>query len=238
VANSLVPPRQLHDVLDMSRKLGRPTSRDKTLELIVVGAVSAVPGADYAGVSRGRRGRGAFTAVSSQDAPAKVLDDLQAELAEGPCVDAIWEAPKVYAPSLDNEDRWPRYAAKAVELGVHSSLSLRLYVEGDTLGALNLYAEKTDAFGPDSFALAELFSSHAALALTGADRTAGLQEALSTRDLIGQAKGILMQRFGIDAQRAFAMLVQASQQTNRRLADVAEWLATSITDPSDPGPLR
>lgn len=225
MSEPVVPSGRLHDALDVARKLGRCGNQEETLGLIVAGAVATVPGADYAGVSRWRRGGGITTAMSMPNPLVQELDELQAALNEGPCVDAIWVADQVHAPRLATDERWPRYARRAVELGVNASLSLRLYVEGDTLGALNLYSRTEDGFRADSFAFADLFSSHAAIALTGADRVAGLEQALRTRDLIGQAKGILMQRFGVDAQRAFAMLVQASQHSNTKLVDVAEWVA-------------
>jgi hypothetical protein len=104
-------------------------------------------------------------------------------------------------------------------------LSLRLYVRGDTLGALNLYASEPDAFTSDSEHIGALFAAHAAVAMSDAQRVQQLQIAADVRDLIGQAKGILMERYKLTAVQAFELLVRASQTTNTRLADIARHLA-------------
>ena len=103
-------------------------------------------------------------------------------------------------------------------------LSFQLYVERDNLGALNLYSRQPNSFDDDSEHIGLLFASHAAIAFADAEKVRHLVLAVSRRDLIGQAKGILMERFRISADQAFSLLIRVSQDNNRKLFDVAEEL--------------
>jgi transcriptional regulator with GAF, ATPase, and Fis domain len=152
---------------------------------------------------------------------------LQEELGEGPCLDAAFDQQTVRVPDMAHEERWPRFAAVAAEAGAASMLSFQLYVEKDNLGALNLYSYRPDAFDDESEHVALMFASHAAVAFADAQRIDQLNHKAATRDLIGQAKGILMERYNINADRAFAVLVRVSQHNNRKLRDVAEELVSS-----------
>ncbi|WP_232807111.1 GAF and ANTAR domain-containing protein [Geodermatophilus chilensis] len=149
---------------------------------------------------------------------------MQERLQEGPCLDAVWEEETVRVEDMRTETRWPRFAAGAVELGALSSLSFQLFVEGDGLGALNLYAREPHAFGEESEDVGLVLAAHAAVALAGAQQEQNLRRAVGNRDLIGQAKGILMERYRLTADQAFQVLARVSQQTNRKLVDVAEEL--------------
>jgi hypothetical protein len=133
----------------------------------------------------------------------------------------------VRVPDMGSETRWPKFARRAAEAGAASMLSLQLWVEGDNLGALNLYGRRPNAFDEESEQVGLLFVSHASVAMAGAQKRDQLAAGLATRDLIGQAKGILMERYQIDAQRAFALLVKVSQHHNRKLHDVAAELTTT-----------
>ena len=132
---------------------------------------------------------------------------------------------------MRTEQRLPRFAAEAVRLGVLSSLSFQLFVEGDDLGALNLYARAPHAFGEESEDVGLVLAAHAAVALAGARREDHLRRAVDNRDLIGQAEGILMERHELTADQAFQVLARVSQQTNRKLVDVAEELTRTGTVP-------
>jgi GAF domain-containing protein len=156
---------------------------------------------------------------------------MQDRVQEGPCLDAVWEQETVRVEDMRTETRWPRFAAEAVALGVLSSLSLQLFVEGDNLGALNLYARQPHAFGEESEDVGLVLAAHAAVAVAGARTEQHLRRAVSSRDLIGQAKGILMERYRISADQAFQVLARVSQQTNRRLADVADELTRTRSVP-------
>jgi GAF domain-containing protein len=128
---------------------------------------------------------------------------------------------------MRSEQRWPRFSARAAGLGVGSMLSIQLYVRGEDLGALNLYHDRAGGFDDESEHIGLLLASHAGVALAAAQRQESLRAAVDTRDLIGQAKGILMERHKITADRAFALLVQVSQASGRKLRDVADHLVSS-----------
>lgn len=161
------------------------------------------------------------------------LDALQERFGEGPCLDAVHEHTVVRVPDMEAERRWPRFAAEAKALGAASMLSIRLFVEGEKLGALNLFSRDIDAFDEESEEIASLVAAHAAVVLAGTQHADQLRDAAATRDVIGQAKGILMERYKITAAHAFLLLAQASSRTNTKLVRVAERLAATGDLPSD-----
>ena len=128
---------------------------------------------------------------------------------------------------MADEQRWPRFASRAATLGAASMLSFQLYVEGDNLGALNLYSGHPNGFDDESEQVGLLFASHAAVAFADARQLEHLSAAIATRDLIGQAKGILMERYSLDADQAFRVLTRISQHTNQRLHTIADELVTT-----------
>jgi hypothetical protein len=128
---------------------------------------------------------------------------------------------------MRQEERWPEFAQAAFEAGARSMLCFQLFVKGDNLGALNLYGEDVGAFDANSEQVGLLVASHAAVAFSDAQEIIQLNQALDTRDLIGQAKGILMERFKITPQQAFQVLTRASSETNTKLRDVADALTGS-----------
>ena len=109
-----------------------------------------------------------------------------------------------------------------LELGVRCSLSFQLFVHKDNFGALNLYGGEAGVFDDDSFLYGEILAQHAAVAMAGSQATEQMHRAIASRDLIGQAKGIIMERFRVDAVQAFALLTRLSQESNNKLLDVAE----------------
>jgi hypothetical protein len=205
---------------------------EQTLTEIVTAAVETIPGVDAGGISVTQDGE-ILSRHPTHPAITK-LDRLQAELAEGPCITAIEEPPDdgiVVADDLDGADgeRWPRFAPQAVEAGYHSMMSTQLSHEpGRMRAALNLYAGGPASFDADARVTAGLFGVQAAVLLYGSEHATNLQRAVDSRDLIGQAKGILMERFSVDDERAFAMLVRSSQDTNLKLVEVARWLHDEV----------
>lgn len=196
---------------------------DHTLELVVRGAVQTVPHVDEAGISLVTRDRVESHAPSSER--VNDLDQLQNQLGEGPCLDSIGQEQRIVVDdTAAATDRWPRYAAAAAERGIGSMMSFQLFAEKGSAGALNLYASRPHVFDESTADAGRLFAAQAALVLHGAQRIQGLHTALESRDVIGQAKGILMERFDVGQARAFSMLVESSQNTNMKLAKVAEWL--------------
>ncbi|GAA4916433.1 ANTAR domain-containing protein [Actinomycetospora succinea] len=210
--------------------IGKRSIRDREalLSQLVASAVSLVPPAVGGGLSRTSDGD-VHTSHATTGAVDE-LDLLQNELDEGPCVEAAERPPEngvMLARDLAGDDaaRWPRFAPRAVEAGFRSMLSVSLTGPRDgTRAALNLYAATPDAFDSTAIVTAGLFASHASALLYGADHAHDLGVALATRDVIGQAKGILMERFALDGDEAFALLVKSSQDTNVKLNDVARWL--------------
>jgi hypothetical protein len=201
--------------------------QDETLTRIVDAAIDTVPGAIGGGITRTEAGR--VRSSHSVDDQSRRVDELQAELGEGPCVSAAEEPPPsgvFVAQDLAGPDaqRWPRFAPRALELGVQAVMSVSLSVTRNRRSSLNFYSARPDVFDQHARLTAALFGLQAATLLYGADRAAGLNQALKTRDVIGQAKGILMERFDITDDAAFQMLVTTSQETNMKLHDVAAWL--------------
>jgi hypothetical protein len=117
-----------------------------------------------------------------------------------------------------------RFARRPLQLGVGSMLSFQLYVQQDDLGAINLYSGKADAFDDESENVGLLLASHAAIAMAGAQKQQDLSRAISMRDVIGQAKGILMERHKITGDEAFHVLIRTSQQVNIKLNEIARYL--------------
>ncbi|GHH69064.1 transcriptional regulator [Streptosporangium violaceochromogenes] len=194
----------------------------ETLDAIVAAAVATVPSAHYAGLMVVRR-REVDTWAAS-DEVVRHVDQTQYDTGQGPCLDAIHDHHTVRLADMTSERRWPKFTERVTRLGVMSMLSFQLYVQRDTLRALNLYSRTRGAFDDDSEHVGLLFASHAAVALSGAQQQEHLARAAAVRDLIGQAKGILMERHRVTADQAFALLVRASQRTNTKLADIARYL--------------
>jgi GAF domain-containing protein len=192
-----------------------------TLQRIVELAVEHLEACEYAGITTIEAGR-ISSPASSDDVP-RIVDRIQAEVGEGPCVDAIIEQEVFITGDLLSERRWPQFARRAhQETGVASILSIRLFVERDTMGALNLYSTEADAFDERDVALAAVFATHAAVAMSTARREANLERKAASRDLIGRAKGIVMALRHVGDEDAFALLREASQRLNVKLSAVAQ----------------
>ena len=209
---------------DFARRAQTEDDRGLMLDEVVRAAVQLIPGVDEASISVTIGRRDVSSQHPSGDLPAKV-DAVQTETGQGPCIDAAYEHETVRVPDMASEERWPKFAARASALGAASMLSIQLWVENDNLGALNLYSYTAGSFTDESEHVGLLFASHAAVAFAGADKVHHLNVALARRDLIGQAKGILMERFKITGSQAFNILVRVSQDSNRKLFDVAEELS-------------
>lgn len=209
---------------EVARLLLAEPSVDATMARIGQLAVETVDGCDHAGISliEGRK----VTTVGSSDRVPVLVDAIQYEVDDGPCLDAIRHHQVFLVGHLSADDRWPRFSRRAAEeTGVESMLALRLFVEEDTMGALNLYSKTPDAFEPEAQAMATVFAAHAAVALNAARREEQFHDALASRDVIGQAKGLLMAREGITADEAFETLRRGSQRLNIKLREVAERVA-------------
>lgn len=205
---------------DLARSWTAPSDLGGTLRNVTKAAVDLIPGADSADILTitGRRKYDSFAPTSAL--PAE-LDSVQAQFGEGPCVDAAADGSVTRSDDLENERRWPQFTREAVRSGVRSIVSFRLYTHSDVAGALNVLAMKAHAFGDEAVTVGEVLAAHAAIAVTSGQRESQLRSALVNRDLIGQAKGMLMERFSVGADQAFEILVKLSQTSNTPVAAIA-----------------
>ena len=193
---------------------------DTTLTRICELAVKTVDGCEAAGISiaEGKE----VTSRSTTDALPCIVDQIQSETQQGPCVDAIREHAVFITGSLSREERWPEFAKRAYdETGVQSILSLRLFAREDTMGALNLYSLQPHAFDERDVAVGSVFAAHAAVALATAKHDEQLENKSQSSDLIGMAKGIIIARQNVSEDEAFDILRRASQRMNVRLRELA-----------------
>lgn len=206
---------------EVARSLATSGDLQATLDTIVKLAVEHLNGCDFAGISliEGRK----ITSPASSNGVPRMVDCIQAEVDEGPCLDAIRQHEVFQTADLAAESRWPAFATRAhEETGIQSILSVRLFIEESTMGALNLYSTGRDAFDETDVALASVFAAHAAVAMSASRREENLERKAESRDLIGRAKGILMARSDLDDEQAFDLLRRASQRLNVKLVQVAE----------------
>jgi len=187
---------------------------------------------DFAGVLL-VRARKVIETAAATDPVIERADKLQMECQEGPCLEAIWHHDTIVVDDTRQERRWPIFAPMVAELGLRSILSVRLATSGQTLGALNLYSGTARVFDDDDVAVAQVFAQHASVALATAQKEEGLRRAIDARNLIGQAQGILMERYGLPASKAFAVLRRYSQDNNVKLRQVAERLIATRRMPGD-----
>lgn len=216
----------------VARDLEAQPSENQTLEGIVRAAVTTVPGVSEGGITQVNR-NGDVSVRTPTDERVAQCDKLQQELREGPCLNAIWQQHTVIINEMSSDARWPRFTARAAELGFGSLISFRLFIRDDSLGALNLYSAAGEHLNNEAEIIGEVFATHAAIALAGARHHRQMNEALASRDMIGQAKGLLMQRENVTGQQAFDMLVRASQASNIKLTDVAAWLIDEHENPGE-----
>ena len=215
---------------EMARSLEAQPDLEQTLDGIVHAAVLNIVGADHASITRVDAARHVTTLASTDDLVDRV-DRVQYEVDQGPCLDSIRYEATVRSDDLRAERRWPDFATRAADLGVLSMLSFQLFVREHDLGALNLYGAEVNAFDDTDEQIGLLLASHAAIAMIGAAAQHNLNIALRTRDRIGQAKGIMMERHKITDQQAFELLLRASRHTNQKLRDIAEEVASTGKEP-------
>jgi hypothetical protein len=214
------PRRDLARLLgDLAIEMQTQLDTESVLRTIAVGATAIVPGVRWAGISL-LQGRKVEARVPSDPIVMK-LDDLQSELGEGPCITTIREQQTVHVEDMAQPNDWPQFAEAALALGVHCSLTFRLFVREGTIGALNLYGGEAGVLAGDSLLYGEILAQHASVAMAGSQAADQFKRALASRDIIGQAKGVIMQEFRIGDAQAFALLTRLSQESNMKLMDIA-----------------
>lgn len=181
-----------------------------------------IAGCDGVGLSFVRARRVVET-VAHTGQMAYDADQLQYACDEGPCLDSIWEHRTVLSGDLAHDARWPTWGPRVVrDTEAQSILAFQLFTHGDTLGALNLYSKSRDAFDEDARDEGLAIAAHVAIAVSAAQQIRHLTVGLDTRTVIGQATGILMERFDLDARRSFSVLTRLSSQQNVKLRELAQ----------------
>lgn len=209
---------------ELALRLHEEPDIEHTVEGVVEGALLVVA-CDMASLVLVHRGsRVEIGAVT--DPLAERADQLQMECGEGPCLAAITDRRDVGVLIRDTRlgQKWPRWEHQVAELGLRSVLSVRLHTVSSTVGALNLYSRDPDRFDADDEAIAHILAWHASIAVATARQEETLWQAIDARKLIGQAQGILMERFDLTDDQAFAVLRRYSQDNNVKLREVAQHL--------------
>jgi transcriptional regulator with GAF, ATPase, and Fis domain len=222
----------LETVAQIARKLAAAETLDETLQLIVDLGVEYIDACEGASISF-IQGHALSTPVWS-DQTVYEADQAQYKHNQGPCLQAIAAHETIVIDDLAAEQRWPKWREAVLDLDLRSSCSFRLFlISGDeeTFGSLNMFSSRAHAFDAHAQALGQIFASHAAVALKAAITESGLEQAIRSRDLIGQAKGILMESNHVDADQAFQMLRRAAHDRAMRVRTLAEQVIDSGTLP-------
>jgi GAF domain-containing protein len=215
----------LHQARQLAQSLQQePADAGSVLGGLTESAVESIPGAQYAGITISSD-RGDVRSVAATGRYPMLLDEIQHRYREGPCLSAAWEQHTIRITDLALEQRWPSYCRDAAaQTPIRSIMSFQLFADHRTTGALNVYAEQPDAFDDDAVELGLIAATHTSLAWNLLRRDEQFRSALASRDIIGQAKGMLMERFKIDAVQAFELLKRLSQTSNTVLAALARQL--------------
>lgn len=217
---------------DIARQMQRADSAEETWQAIADLAVSSL-GFNHCGMTIVDQG-GRFSTPARSDEVPIAVDAIQYETGEGPCIGAVRYSEKYLSVDLSKETRWPTFAQQTIErTGTQSMLSLRLFVDEGTLGAINFYDESTDAFDERAQAVVSVLAAHAAVAMSAAladDHVEQLEQALTSNRTIGLALGMLMEQSQVDRGRAFQMLSLASQRLNVKLRVLAERIVVRHED--------
>lgn len=213
---------------------------DAALRLVVALAHATVSGADGVSVMLSRAG--SLSTVSASDETISGMDADQYATGQGPCVSAATDGQRIYVESLDTEARWPEFIPRAQQRGINSILSMPLLTRGRPLGALNIYSNRAGAFSDPEQALATLCAQQASDLLASAavdasaeDLGARLRDALQVRQTITLAMGIVMNREGVSADEAHALLLHSSHQSAIPLHQQAQAIVASTQSGSPPG---
>ena len=215
-----------------ARQLQAEVGSSDTMGKAVDLAVQLVGNAQEAAVSLVHRS-GEIETAAATGSTARRIDELQYEHGEGPCLDAIRVQEVVHSSDVGHDDRWPEWGpAAAAETGVRSMLCFKLFTHEDTMGALNLFSRRTDAFGDHDREEGLAVAAQVAIAVAAARQIEHLKIAMDTRNIIGQAQGVIMASYDVDAHAALSVLTRLSSQSNRKLRVVAAEVAALRRLPS------
>lgn len=211
---------------ELARELVDVQGVEDTLEGALQIAVQIAP-CDLASVSL-RHGGGKIETTAASDSLAERAHERQQELGEGPCVEVAWNDDDVYVvKNMADDRRWRRWGPEAAEMGLASLLAVRLFTTRQTIGALDLYSYTPREYDTDDVLAARVVATRVSTALANAQHEENLWQAIDSRHHIGQAEGILMERYGLSSDQAFAVLRRYSQEQNRKLRAVAQEVITT-----------
>lgn len=217
---------------EASRSLAAETDLEKALSTIVQLAISTVA-CTHASITLRMPG-GKYQTFGASDSNVTQADSLQYSLNEGPCVDALWKQGTFTVEDVETDPRWPTWGPQAAALGLHSILSVHLFTSNLPVGALNMYSAKYRTYSAEDVEIARVVAAHASVALARIRVERDLWVAVDSRHLIGQAQGILMALYELNAEQSFSVLQRYSQRTNLKLRDVALQVVTTKKLPVDP----
>lgn len=226
-SDQALPPRR---VADLVRSLFVGPDMQDALQRIADIAVDLVGGCDYAGVSAAD-GDGGIRTLSYTHSVVLQHNTLQSRVAEGPCLDVARGVEFLHVADLAHAHRWPHYAAEISELPLGSMLFYRLFTRTEMLGVLAMYSNSPDAFPAHTHEVGMVLSAHATAALSASRHIANLNRALKTRETIGQAQGILMERHRMTPNQAWEQLRTVSQDRNVKVAQLAEQISRTGEEP-------
>ena len=224
-----MPAPDADEFAELALTLHEGTTLEQTVDRVLEFAVKALS-CTYAGVILVHEKARVETVAATHPVVAD-LDRIQLESGEGPDLEVIADRHGVLVPDVRTEQRWPSWARAVEAAGVRSMLGARLYTTSTTIGSLNFYDTEPDRFGPEDVDVAHMLARHAAVAMDTVRDIEHLWRAIDARNLVGQAQGMLMERFGIDADQAFAVLRRYSQDKNLKLHVVAQRLIDTRTLP-------
>ncbi|MFD6286134.1 GAF and ANTAR domain-containing protein [Streptomyces sp. NPDC060205] len=219
-------------VAEMARDLLAQDSAQGTLDRVAEHAKVLIDGCDEAGILTVRQGE--VHALAATSDVVRRSDRMQQDLQEGPCFDAVTDREQIYAIEdlREPNKKWPRFAPELRKLGMGSMMGFLLFTEDDNLGALNVYSHKPDAFDETARRAGWILASHAAVAFSAARTHQQLSHAMETRHEIGEAMGILMERYGLSEDSAFKVLRKTSQDRNVKLREIARQICRTGEKPS------
>ena len=222
----------MHEALtDAVRALQAEADVGQTLKRAIDLATTLVDDCDFAGVARVHRG-GTIETLASNNLVVVSSDQLQSELNEGPSLLAMWDEDAVYSPDVETDHRWPTWGRQAAQsLGIRGMLCYQLFTTANSWGVLSLFSQHAGAFDADERSAGEVFSAHVAATIVGANDQEQLHTAISSRTMIGQAEGILMERYDLTADQSFQVLKRVSQARQVKLHDVAGELVRTRRTP-------
>ena len=215
-----------NSIAEMALQLHDEPGTVETVERVCQYALKAID-CDYAGIIFLHKKNSRIETIAATNPLVEKLDRIQLDIGEGPDVEALHDRLSLIVPDTTLERRWPRWAGTVAAAGIRSLLNVRLHTSQEVLGTLNLYSTTPDKFDIEDQAVAHVIARHAAVAIAAARKEENLWQAVDARKVIGQAQGILMERYDLDADKAFEVLVRYSQQNNTKLHDIAELLVST-----------